>query len=1183
MNFQQSLVRMCFGHLFVAVLFLASLGMGSAQTAGTGALTGTVTDPSGATVPNVTVTATNTGNGQARTAQTGSDGSFTISLLPPGAYKVRFSAPGFKTSDVGPVNVAVTETPVLNRALEVGAQAEQVTVEATAETVQTTNATLGTVVSTQTVTDLPLNTRNYTNILALSAGVNSTVNNATAIGKGSQDFAVNGSSNAQNNFSMDGVSIQNYGGQGTTHEGGSYTSFGIPSPDAIQEFKIQTSQYDAGYGRNPGANVNVVTKSGANQFHGTAFEFFRNTALNANDFFLNRAGAPKPAINQNQFGGVLGGPIKKDKLFFFFSYQGTRQKNGASLQTYQPSVILPPIPLGDRSNTATFRPALGAAFCPGNHPGDLRYAAIPSFFFGGTQVACDGSNINPVAVNILQAKLSNGNYLIPSSRNGSFQNSPLTVPGVYHEDQYIANVDYMLNAKNTLAARYFVSRDPQTMAFLPICSGNCLDGFPARQEFTNLYGTVKATSIVSNNMVNEALMSFQRNYTNDTPLGTITNPGVGITPTTPGINALSPMLIGGLFQIGGGSFDDQQMAVNTYVWSDQLSWTHGKHTLRTGVEFQRVQWNWDFVSIAKGALVFAAFDDFLLGRSACPPGTFPVSCNGGNAGNTTGAPVSNIIAEILPTRVQSTNGIVNGYRARNASAFIQDDYKITPRFTLNLGLRWEYDGMPSDKYGNLTNIWLSQVATVPVPGTSAANGTLVGWVVPSNYQGTVPTGVLKSGHTIASKSDVPWNNFGPRVGFAWQPLKSSRLAVRGGYGFFYDRVPGDSMIESVQLMPPYAGNASAQTAATLAKPFIDPGPGFPARWVNFATGASSQINQTILAEQFYTPLVYSYNLNLQYEFLPRWVAEVGYVGSHGIHQFTSGSNPNAPYLASAANPVNGVTTNTTSNYLLRVPYLGLSQNFGSEATNGDFKFNSLQATLRRQFSRGLTFQAAYTFSRAFSTGNLNLGDPHNYRDQYGLNSQYRPHRLTLSYSWNIPYGNLKGVSGKLLSGWNLSGVTTIQDGTPLTITDKNGATIYGLTTSRAQMCAGKTYADIPTAGDLDTRLGGVSGGPGFFSPTAFCTSQLPKIGDGTGFGNSGIGVILGPGQFNWDVSLAKTTRVGGIREDGTLQFRAEFFNIFNHAQFSNPAVAVDSAASFGQITSTSVNPRLIQFALKYAF
>jgi hypothetical protein len=406
--------------------------------------------------------------------------------------------------------------------------------------------------------------------------------------------------------------------------------------------------------------------------------------------------------------------------------------------------------------------------------------------------------------------------------------------------------------------------------------------------------------------------------------------------------------------------------------------------------------------------------------------------------------------------------------------------------------------------------------------------------------------------------------------------------IRGGYGFFYDRIPGDSMIESVQLMPPYAGNASGQTAATLAQPFRDPGSGFPGRWVDFRTSASSQINQTILAEQFYTPLVYSYNLNFQYQLAPTWVAEVGYVGSHGIHQFTSGSAPNAPYLASPANPINGVTTNSTSNYLLRVPYLGLSQNFTQEATNGDFKFNSFQATLRKQFSKGLSMQAAYTFSRAFSTGNLNLGNQHNYADQYGLNPQYRPHRLTLNYSWNIPTGNLKGAGDKLLGGWNVSGVTTIQDGTPLTITDKNGASIYGLQGfSRAQMCPGATYANIATPGDITTRLGGVSGGPGFLNASAFCAT--PALGDGTGFGNSGIGVLLGPGQFNWDVSVAKITKVGGLHEDATLQFRAEFFNLFNHAQFSNPAVAFDSAASFGQITALSVNPRLIQFGLKYTF
>ncbi len=1159
------------------------------QTAGTGALTGTVTDPTGGVVPNVSIVATNTGSGQERSVTSSADGSYTLSLLPPGTYRVKFSAAGFKTAEVGPVTITVTETPVLNRVLEVGSQTEQVTVEANVETVQTSNATLGTVISTRTVTDLPLNTRNYTNLLALSAGVNSTVNNATAIGKGSQDFAVNGSSNSQNNFAMDGVSIQNYGGQGTTHEGGSYTSFGIPSPDAIQEFKIQTSQYDAGYGRNPGANVNVVTKSGTNQFHGTAFEFFRNTDLNANDFFLNRAGLPRPAINQNQYGGVIGGPVKKDKVFFFFSYQGTRQKNGASTTTFQPGVILPPIPGGDRSNTAAFTAAMGAAFCAGNHPNDPRYTSL------GVPVNCDGSNINPVAINILQAKLPNGNYLIPSSTSGGFQNAPLSVPGVYREDQYIGNTDWLLNAKNNIATRFFVSQDPQTLAFTPICGGNCLDGFPAHQEFTNLYGTLKDTSILSSSLVNEALISFQRNYTNDLPLNTTnTNPSVGITPTTPGINALSPMMIGGLFQIGGGSFDNQQMAVNTWVFSDQLSWVRGKHTVRAGFEFQRIQWNWDFTSIAKGALVFVNFDDFLLGHSACAPGSFPVSCNPGNPGNTTGIPVSNIIAEILPTHANSPAGLVNGYRASNSSAFVQDDFKVNSRFTLNLGVRWEYDGMPSDKYGNLTNIWPSLVAAT-APGTSAANATLAGWVVPSNFQGTVPTGVLKSGHSIASQSDPSFANFAPRIGFAWRPFDTNRFVVRGGYGFFYDRIPGDSMIESVQLMPPYAGNASAQTAATLAQPFIVPAPGFPGRWVDFSSGASSQINQTLLAQQFFTPLVYSYNLNFQYQLGQTWVAEVGYVGSHGIHQLTTGSAPNAPYLASADHPINGVTTNTTSNYLLRVPYLGLSQSFTEEATNGDFKFNSLQGTLRKQFSRGLTMQAAYTFSRAFSTGNLAFGDQHNFNDMYGLNAQYRPQRFTLNYSWDIPHGNLKGAANALLGGWNLSGVTTIQGGTPLTMTDKAGASVFGLQSfSRAQMCPGATYANIATAGGVTSRLGGASGGPGYLNLSTFCTPQainpdgsLTTLAAcstcGTLYGNSGVGVIFGPGQFDWDVSLAKLTRVGGLREDATLQFRAEFFNLFNHPQFSNPAVAVDSPTSFGQITGLSVNPRLIQFGLKYSF
>lgn len=1166
----------------LVVLLLATVRL-QAQTADTGALTGTVTDATGAVVPNASVTAVNQGSGQERTAQTGADGHYTIGLLPPGSYRVRFGADGFKTAEVGAVTIQVTETPTLNRVMEVGAQAEQVTVDAAVETVQTTNATLGTVIDARQVVDLPLNTRNYTNLLALSAGVNATVNNATALGKGSQDFAVNGAGVAQNNFSMDGVSIQNFGGQGSTHEGGSYTSFGIPSPDALAEFKIQTSQYDAGYGRNPGANVNVVTRSGTNQFHGTAFEFLRNTVLNANDFFLNRAGLPRPVINQNQFGGVLGGPVKKDKFFFFFSYQGTRQKNGAANTTFQPSVILPPIPGGDRS-AAGFQAALGAAFCPGNHPGDRRYQTAVTSAFAGVQVACDGSNINAVALSMLQAKLPNGAYMIPGSTNGTFQNTPITVPGIYHDNQYIANADYMLNSKNTFSGRFFQSSDPQTLPFLPLCGGTCLDGFRAYADFTNLYGTARLTSILSNSIVNEAVASFQRNITDDEPQYSITNQQFGITPATPGINQLSPMAISGLFQVGGSIFDNQKLWVNTFLYKDQLSWTKGKHNIRFGGEYSRVQWPWIFPSIAKGQLIIPSFGDFLLGRPGCAPGTFPVSCNGGTPGNTTGAPVSDIIAEVLGNHLTSPNGTVNNFRERSASIFFQDDLKLTTRLTLNLGLRWEYNGMMTDKYGNDTNIWVSQLLTVPVPGSSPATGTPAGFVVPSNYNGPpLPAGVFKSNHESPTRNDAPLNNFAPRLGFAWQPFNTTRFAIRGGGGFFYDLVPGASLVQSVQLEPRYAADANGGTGASLQNPWNSNTPGqFPVRWADFSTGSSSNLNYVIMGENFLTPLVYSWNLNTQYEFIKDWVLEVGYVGSRGIHQITTGLNFNAPWLASPASPVNGITTNTTSNYLVRVPYLGMSQSATIETTNGDFKYNSLQATLRKRFSHGLTMQAAYTFSRAFSTGNLNSGDPHNFRQQYGLNSQYHPHRVTINYSWDLPFAQHSGLYGKLLNGWNLSGVTTIQDGTPLTINDGSGATVYGLTNSRAQMCPGTTYAGIATSGDMTSRLGGASGGPGYLNRSAFCTP--PSIGGGTGYGNSGVGVILGPGQFDWDVSLAKTTTVGGITERATLQFRAEFFNLFNHPQFSNPVgLDVNSAASFGQITSMSVNPRLIQFALKYAF
>ena len=334
-------LKFSYKYVFVAFLALAVLAIiatpaSLAQTASTGAIKGTVTDSSGAVVPNATVTATDNETGAVRTVTTGGDGSFIVTVLPLGTYRLHVQATGFKPLEVPSIVVNVTETAAFNPVLEVGGQTQEVTVQATAEALQTTNATMGTVVSSNTATAIPLTTRNFTNLLGLSAGANTSVFNATQLGKGTTDIAVNGANLGQNGTSMDGVAISNTTTSGLLSDTGKAPSIGLVNPDAIQEFKIQTSLFDAGYGRNVGANTNVVTKSGTNDYHGDLFEFFRNTVLDANEFFRKENTQvvngvqqnSRQVLDQNQFGGVFGGPIKKDKLFFFGSFQELSQKNG---------------------------------------------------------------------------------------------------------------------------------------------------------------------------------------------------------------------------------------------------------------------------------------------------------------------------------------------------------------------------------------------------------------------------------------------------------------------------------------------------------------------------------------------------------------------------------------------------------------------------------------------------------------------------------------------------------------------------------------------------------------------------------------------------------------------------------------------------------------------------------------
>jgi hypothetical protein len=1189
--------------LLSVILFCTAAVSLVGQTAGTGAITGAVTDATGAVIPNATVQATNTDTGQQRIVTTGGDGSYRFALLPPGTYSVKFSAPGFKTVEVPRLSVAVTETPVLDWKLDLGTQAEQITVEANAEAIQTTNATLGTVIGGTQVAALPLTTRNYTNILALSAGVSAGVTTASALGKAGMDMAANGAGTGSNNLQIDGMNISAMVSTagGTTDGFVTSGTIPVPNPDALQEFKVQTSSYDAGYGRNSGANVNAITKSGSNAFHGTAFEFFRNTVLNANDFFLNLAGRQKGVLNQNQFGGTLGGPIKKDKLFFFASYQGTTQRNGAAIQG-NTSLTLPPIPAGDRSNRAALQASLGAFNCPTNHPGDSRYSTLR----GGVQVACDGSNISPIALNLLQGKLPDGSYALPGSGRATFQNTNISKPAKYREDQELFNVDYLLSNKHTLAGRFFNSYSPSTLSF---AGANIVPGFNVSHHYSNTTEVLKLTSVLTPSLVNEARLSSHRDISN--PNGNdsgLSDHQFSVTPVSPyqDYNVpgfLSAFVITGAYIVGGSTNgnDFSNAGTTAYVVADQVSWTHGKHTLRTGFEIEQVRWQYDFLGLGAGNINIPTFADFLVGRSGCTPGD--AACNSSNPGITNGTSFSNIGSTSFADGLSSA-GNPHSFRTWNLSSFLQDDVKLSQRLTVNLGLRWEYDGMTRELYGVQTNIWPSAILKVPLPGTTPATGSLAGWVVPANYPGPLLSGLTRSATNSSLEGGPPKNNFGPRFGFAWQPFGGNKFVVRGGYGVFYDRVPAGAFEYGINNAPPNAPPADASGVAnyyaTLAVPFKPVVPGsFPFRWVNFASATSSNISQITFGPNWQTPSVQSYNLGVQYSFLPTWIVEVGYVGSHGTH-LVAGINPNSALLASPANPINGITTNTVNNAVLRQPYLGFGV-INNNCTCFDSRYNSLQITLRKQFSHGMQAQAAYTWARAF-TDRVVTQELNNYSHNYGLDTTYRPQRLVINYSWNLPLGSPKGLAGKLVTGWSLSGVTTIQSGTPLTITDGRGGTIYGLASSRAQLVPGKTYASIATPGDLTARLGGAAGGCGFFSaPTTpgtlngtscgslsafttipFAVAPDGTVTNGTGWGNSGIGVILGPGQFNFDTVLVKMMRVGGVREDAALQFRTEFFNVFNHAQFSNPATVV-SAGTFGQITGTTVNPRLIQFALKYIF
>ncbi len=1143
-----------FVSLWAGVLILSVLPS-SGQTSGTGALSGTIVDPSGALVAGAQVKVVSQSTGETRNTVSQANGNWVVPLLPPGGYRVETTKPGFKVSIQEGVQVVVTETDALVTHLEIGQTNQQLTVEAASEQLQTDTTALGRVTSTEAINALPLVTRNYTQIIGLNPGISTDVNNAADLGRGGTGQVAgapatvsHGSTTSDNNFQMDGVDVNDIQASGSFSGG-----IPIPNPDAIQEFKVQTGQYDAASGRDAGANVNVITKSGTNQFHGSLWEYFRNEKLNANDFFLNETGQPKGILRQNQFGATFGGPIKKDKIFFFGSYQGTRQLNGLGSQCS--SAFSSPPFTNDRSAAA-----IGKLFA--GQRGVLQNA------FGGVgpAIAADGSNINPAALALLQYKLPNGQYLIPTpqtvnpSKPFAVQGfSAFSVPCSFSEDQYLANGDYLQSEKSKFSVRFFVGNDNQNVTLPMSQVGTTSPGFPAitSVKFYNL--SFSHSYSFGPNLFNEADFAFTLVPLSLDQKEAFNYSDVGIT-AAPFDNVVPVIGFNGSLALGGNG-QGQQLERTTYSVKDVLSYTLGRHSLRFGGGISRYYNDLtDFHYF--GGMLFLSFPDFLLGLNGAQNGT---------------GLFSNVYLSIdLPGLFDRRWRILDG------DAFIQDDFKVSERLTLNLGFRYERLGDQGDNLGRNSafNFGLAN----PNP---PATGSLAGYVVPSNYQGTIPPGVTQIGNNLGINGNGQ-NTWNPRIGFAYRLPHTERFVLRGGYGTFRSRITGQPFIQLLTGQPfadlrELVGAPNA--AATLQNPF-PPVPTLPS-FTPYTP--STAFSTTTFAANFRPPLIQTYNMNLQTQLTKDLVLEVGYVGQRGLHLLNERSL-NQASLASAQNPIRGQTTNTVANVPLRVPIEGWASYPGIQEIEsaGASWYNSLEVSLNKRFSNGLQFLVAYTFARDLATdtstsdnanGGLATGNQNSPASRYGPDEFIREHRLVVSYVYELPWlKNSKSFLAQVAGGWSIAGVTTIQSGQRLTLLNGDNANnVFGISYDRAEIASGCTYGQLVTPGSIQSKLNN------YFNTS--CLAPPPIIGAdgiGTGFGNSGVGIVTGPPQDNWDVSAAKHFPLGWPNEKANLEFRAEFFNAFNHPQFSNPVTDYSSPA-LGQITSLAVNPRIIQFALKLNF
>jgi hypothetical protein len=1124
------------------------------QTASTGALTGVTLDSSGAVLAGVIVHLTRNG-AEEKVATSDEQGQFRFSLLTPGTYELRASKADFNLLSLSDLHVHVTETLRLELHLVLATRLERMQVSSNPLMVQLDTPALGRVVNEETVGRLPLVTRNFAQIAGLSPGVIAGVNNAGELGTGATAFSqigqsndgmfVHGARSYDNNWQLDGISVSDVQGSGSISGG-----IPIPSPDTLEEFKVQTGLYDAAFGRAVGANVSVITKGGGNGYHGTIFEFLRNDVLNANDFFLNRTDQNRPALKQNQFGFALGGPIQKDKLLFFGSYQGTRQVNGTAAGQSRiactASLSEPPV-TSDRSAET-----LGKMF------------AGRSGARGGVTINPDGSNINPVALALLNLKLPDGTFLIPSPQTVDPTKqlveeqgfSSFTQPCHFEEDQGSGNVDYVMSQKSKLAARSFIAYSDQLVTF----PGGALNpvgnthGFNSPGDSAFVVFSLAHTYVLSNASLNEARIGFVRTKTTMAAESPFKWSDVGVSESEMNENNELPSLsiVG---SVSMASVLPRTYTQNSFVFNDVFSFLRGANAVRLGGSLTRLEDNLDFAGF--GSFVqFLSWPDFLLGLDGSRNGT---------------GTFSNV------SQSADAFGLLNrDFRVWEGSGFVQDDYRIKRSLTLNLGVRYERLGQFGDKLGRNSSFDVNKADASPPP-----SGSLDGYIVASNFPAALPPGVTRANNIFGNHGEGQ-NTIAPRIGFAWQILPTtSRLVLRGGYGMYYSRPTGQASTQSV-LSAPFSltriitglSNAAATFQAPFAQPFPTP-TSFP-MFEPYSLTTKSSVNA--LAPNFRPAMVQQFSLNAQVELHKDWLLEAGYVGTRGTHlqRFRS------------LNQALDAPPNRLDNIGSRVPIPGIRPDALREMeSEGSSWYNGLEVSLTKRLSHHLQFLASYTFSKTLDTDGadinstsaanaLTLGDQNSPGQRWGRASFDRTQRFVFSTTWTLP-SPTHGVPRAVLGDWSLAAIATIQSGSALTIAETNSTNVFGISEDRAQLSGTCSKSQLVKGGSVESKRSD------YFNASCFTSPPVIGVdGIGTSFGNSATGIVDGPGQANVDLAFSKTVALNWPVEKRSLQFRAEFYNALNHTQFANPDANLTSP-TFGVISSTAVNPRVGQLALRFAF